>query len=179
MHALLPLRQGTHQSNPNPQGGNASMNDEDRFPSTGKKAWLCKPFLVAWIALWACLPACGGGGGGSSGQAAQPPPPPPPPVNPVAATSMNWTSPQFFTDDTPLDPTKDLELFEIYVKQDSSFGTVDHPVATVWPSTNSFDFQTVDPPLSKGVTYYASVRAVTPEGEKSDFSVSGPFFLPN
>lgn len=151
------------------------MNDEGRFPSTGKKAWVRKPFLVAWIVLWACLPACGGGGG-SSGQAAQPPPPP---VPPVAATSMNWTSPQFFTDDTSLDPAKDLELFEIYVKRDSSFGTVDLPVATVWPSTNSFDFQTVDPPLSKGVTYYASVRAVTPEGAKSDFSAYVSFFLPN
>jgi len=156
--------------------GIESMKNEGCFRATGICQWLRKSFFWSGIALWAFLPACGGGGGGSSGQAVQPPPPP---VPPVSATSMNWTSPQFFTDDTPLDPTKDLELFEIYVKQDSSPGTVDHPVATVWPSTNSFDFQTVDPPLSKGVTYYASVRAVTPEGTKSDFSAPVSFFLPN
>jgi hypothetical protein len=91
---------------------------------------------------------------------------------------MIWASPQYFTDNTPLVPSTDLDLFEIYIKQDSSFGPADNPVATAWPSTNSFDFQTLAPPLSRGVNYYASVRAVTPEGAKSDFSANVFFTLP-
>jgi hypothetical protein len=38
------------------------------------------------------------------------------------------------------------------------------------PVDNAFNFATLDPPLSKGVTYYVSVQAITTEGVKSDFS---------
>ena len=91
---------------------------------------------------------------------------------------MNWSSPQYFTDNSPLAPATDLSLFEIYIKQDSSFGPADNPVATTSPTTNFFDFRTLVPPLSKGVTYYASVRAVTTDGVKSDFSAYVSFSLP-
>ena len=74
-------------------------------------------------------------------------------------------------------PAADLVRFEIYVRQDTSFGPDDIAVATAPPLDNTFDLETVVPPLSRGVTYYVSVRAFTTEGEASDFSNLYPFSL--
>jgi hypothetical protein len=90
-----------------------------------------------------------------------------------------WEAPQYFTDNTTLVPAADLVGFEIYVRQDTSFGPDDIAVATAPPLDNTFDLETVVPPLSRGVTYYVSIRAVTTEGETSDYSNVYSFSLPN
>jgi hypothetical protein len=74
-------------------------------------------------------------------------------------------------------PSRDLQGFEIYVKQDSSFGPADNPVATPSPLDTSYSLGNITPPLTQGVTYYISLRTVTVEGMKSDFSPSVPFSL--
>lgn len=91
---------------------------------------------------------------------------------------LMWSPPGYFTDNSPLSPAQDLEQFEIYVKKDLPFGPDDNAVATVPPAEYSFDLETLSPPLSKGVIYNASVRAVPLEGEISDFSSTVSFSLP-
>jgi len=71
-----------------------------------------------------------------------------------------------------------LRGFEIYVKQDASFGSADDPVATAPPWDNNFDLNNLAPLLSRGVTYYVSIRSVTNEGVKSDFSSIDSFSFP-
>ena len=121
--------------------------------------------LGASLVLGALLSACSGGGGSSSA-----------PV--VVGKSVYWAPPQYFADNTPLVASRDLKGFEIYIKQDSSFGPADNPVATASPLVNRYNLSNISFPLSKGVTYYVSLRAVTKEGVKSDFSPAAPFSLP-
>jgi len=120
--------------------------------------------LVTLAVLGAVLPACSGCGS-SSGPSVQ-------------GKSVYWAAPQSFTDNTPLVPSRDLQGFEVYIRQDSSFGSADNPVATAQPLDTSYNLANVSPPLSKGVTYYVSLRAVTVDGVKSDFSPAASFTLP-
>ena len=124
--------------------------------------WVLRTSLV----LGALLSACGGGGGSSSA-----------PV--VLGKSVYWAPPQFFTDSTtPLVPSRDLQGYEIYVKQVSSFGPADNAVATPAPLDTSFYLGNITPPLTQGVTYYLSLRTVTVYGLKSDFSPAASFSPP-
>ena len=113
---------------------------------------------ILWtsLVLVALLSACSGGGSSSA------------PV--VLGKSVYWAPPQTFTDNTPLIPSRDLQGFEIYVKQDNVFGPADNAVATPSPLDTSYNLGNINPPLSKGTTYYLSMRTVTVEGMKSDFS---------
>ena len=132
----------------------------------GERIMRHKQILATLAIMGALLSACGGGGGG---QSSSPPP---------AAKTLGWAPPQYFTDNTPVIPPSDLKHFEIYVKQDSSFGPDDNAIATALPVDNTFNLATLFPPLSRGVTYYVSVRAVPVDGEKSDFSSpAAPFSI--
>ena len=122
-----------------------------------------KQIFATVAILGALLSACGGGGSSSP---------------PLQAKTFGWSPPQYFTDGTPLLPASDLKYFEIYVKQDPSFGPDEKAITTAPPAATTFNLATLVPPLSKGVTYYASVRAVSVEGEKSDFSASASFSFP-
>jgi len=126
------------------------------------------PVTVAVLGAF-LFSACGDGGSSSS----QPPP------SPLPAKMMRWKAPQYFTDNSSLTPATDLQRFEIYVRQDSSFGTDDSAIATASPVDTTFDLASLVPPLSRGVTYYVSVRAVTVDDEKSDFSNDFSFTFPN
>jgi hypothetical protein len=119
--------------------------------------------LVALVILGVLFSACSSGG--SSGPSVQ-------------GKSVYWVAPQYFTDNTPLVPSRDLQGFEIYIRQDPSFGPADSPVATASPLNNKYDLANLSPPLSKGVTYYVSLRMITVEGMKSDFSPANSFSLP-
>jgi hypothetical protein len=124
-------------------------------------------FLAALAILGWLLPACGGGGGGSSSVSPTP-----------TSRAVFWSPPKYFTDNTPLVPSRDLLGFEIYIRQDPYFGPTDSPIATPSPMDNIYNLANVSPPLSKGVTYYVSLRTVTAEGVKSDFSPAVSFSLP-
>jgi len=121
------------------------------------------PIIAALAVMGALLCACQGGGSSSNSPAPSPTPTP-------TAKTVGWAAPQYFTDNTPLVPSRDLQGFEIYVKQDPSFGPADNPVATASPLDNTYDLANLSPPLSRGVTYYVSLRTVTVVGMKSDFS---------
>jgi len=121
--------------------------------------------LMASAVLGSVLSACSGGGSSSSSPALQ-------------GGTLYWTAPQSFTDNTPLDPASDLEGYEIYIKQDSSFGPADNVVATASPLQTSFNLGYISPPLTPGVTYYVSLRTVTVVGMTSDFSPPVSFSIP-
>ena len=110
-------------------------------------------FLLFAVLLVSCS---GGGGEGDSPS--------------LPSKTVYWASPQSFSDGTPLVPSRDLRGYEIYVKQDLPFVPADNPVATPSPLESSFYLGKITPPLSQGVTYYLSLRTVTADGMKSDFS---------
>jgi hypothetical protein len=130
-----------------------------------------KSILAALAVLGALLPACGGGGSSPNSPAPAPTPTPP-------SRTVYWAAPQYFTDNTPLVPSRDLLGFEIYIKQDPFFDPADSPVATPSPLETTYNLSNVSPPLSNGVTYYVSLRTVTLGGEKSGFSATASFSIP-
>ena len=146
------------------------------YHTTGGKAMLrSKQILVGMAVLCVLLTACGGGGSSSPTSTPNPTPTPTPTPTPM---TLEWSPPQYFTDNDPLVPVRDLECLEIYVRKDIYFGLDDTPIETLPPEASTFDLANLAPSLSKGVSYYASVRAVSIQGEKSDFSPSASFSFP-
>lgn len=141
-------------------------------------------FLATLAVFCVFLSGCSGGGSSSpSSSTPNPSPDPnptpdPTPVPVPAPTTLGWSPPQFFTDNTPLIPERDLEYFEVYIKQDPQYKPEDLPIAIVSPLVNTLYLADLSPPLSKGVNYYYFIRTVPVEGEASDFSDVGTFFLP-
>ena len=121
------------------------------------------PILAVFAVFGMLLSACSGGGLSSD------------PSTP--GKGVYWTTPQYYTDNTPLDPS-DLRGFEIYIKQDPSpFGPADNPVATTSSRENFYPLEHLTPPLTQGVTYYVSLKTVTIYDKKSDFSPPVSFSL--
>ena len=117
--------------------------------------------LGASLVLGALLSACTGDGSSSAPS--------------VPGKSVYWAPPQSFADGTPLVPSRDLQGYEIYVKQELPFVPADIPVATPSFLESVFSLVQITPPLSQGVTYYVSLRTVTVDGMKSDFSPPASF----
>ncbi len=95
---------------------------------------------------------------------------------------LSWSPPTAYTDSTPLNPTADLDSFEIYVNTSGSFSNADTPLAYVQavdPAshllTTEFNLANLGPYLSKGIVYHVSLRAVALTGAKSDFSPAASF----
>jgi hypothetical protein len=109
------------------------------------------------------LAGCGGGG---AGQAVAPPP-----SGPVSV--LAWTPPATFNDNVALDPERDLDYYEIYVRLDPNFTDGDAPsvqvaaVAAGSPITE-FTLESI-PSLPAGSRLYVSMRAVGVDQQKSDF----------
>ena len=123
------------------------------------------------MVLLGVLSGCGGGGASSSGDGTSFP-----------AKTMSWAPPTSYTDSSPLNPTNDLDRFEIYVNESGSFANADTPnaaVSAVDPVTHtlttSFNLANLGPYLSRGVVYRVSMRAVALTGLKSDFSPPASF----
>ena len=123
-------------------------------------------FIIILVCL---LSSCGDGG--SSG-----------PV--VTSKTLSWDIPTQFTDGSTFDPRTTLKEYEIYVRQDTNFSPADNYVivSAVDPSNqqliNSFDLSLAYTglSLSRGVTYYTAMRAVTTDAGCSDFSTPSPVF---
>ena len=119
--------------------------------------------------LGMCLYSCGGGGGddsmGSFGGAD------------IPAKTLSWAAPTAYTDGTPINTQKDLQSFEIYVHESSTFTEKDVPVASVAPTDRSFNLALLYPEISQGQTYYVSIRVVDTAGLVSDFSPPASFSL--
>ena len=134
-------------------------------------------FLMGLIVAMIVLPGCGGGGGGESSAVS-------PPSGTV--TALEWDPPTVAADSTPLDPRRDLDYYEFYLRTDQNFTENDQPVAQVAafydvlsPNgksfvrdlTKEFTLDNLLPFTEKGKRYYVSIRAVGVDGLKSGFMV--------
>jgi hypothetical protein len=121
--------------------------------------------IVVALILTAIFSIAGCGGGDGGGGTAFP------------AKTLSWAPPSAYTDSTPLNPSGDLDVFEIYVKTSESFSATDSPMATLkavdtgtGQLSTSFSLDNLGPYFSKGVTYFISVRTVAKNSLKSDFA---------
>ena len=110
------------------------------------------------------LAGCGGGGDTPQTQA-------PSPSGPVSI--LAWTPPATYNDNAVLDPERDLDYYEIYVRQDPNFTDSDLPliqvtaVAAGSPVTE-FTLELI-PSLPAGSQLFVSMRAVGVDQQKSAF----------
>jgi len=140
-------------------------------------------FLMGLIVAMIVLPGCGGGGGGGSSA-----------VSPPSGSFMalEWDPPRVAADSTPLDPRRDLDYYEFYLRTDQNFTENDQPVAQVAAFydvlsnngksfkrelTTEFTLDNLLPFTEKGKNYYVSIRAVGVDGLKSGFMVPVPWDL--
>ena len=110
-----------------------------------------------------------GCGGGSSGEQ-------------LPTKMLRWNPPTSYADSTPLNPTYELDSYEIYVKESGNFSDTDSAMASLSATNNStgqittsFNLANLSPFISKEITYFVSVRAVAKNGLKSNFSPSATF----
>jgi len=130
--------------------------------------------LLGGFAAILLLSGCGGGGGTGQSQG-------PAPSGPVSV--LAWTPPTTYNDNVALDPERDLEYYEIYVRQDGNFTDSDLPAiqlaavaATVLPDgrtvarslVTEFTLELI-PSLPAGSQLYVSMRAVGIDQQKSAF----------
>ena len=130
--------------------------------------------LLGGFAAIVLLAGCGGGGDAPQSQGQAPSGP---------ASVLAWTPPTTYNDNVALDPERDLDYYEIYVRQDSNFTDTDVPVIQVAAvaSTLSPDGLTVVkslvtevsldliPSLPGGTQLFVSMRAVGVDQQKSTF----------
>jgi hypothetical protein len=131
------------------------------------------PILL--IASGVFLAACGGGGETAQGQA-------PPPAGPVSV--LAWDPPANYADNAALDPYRDLDHYELYVRPDSNFTDNELPVALIAAVTDAppsggnpgskilekeFILENVQPFITPGNRHYVSLKAVGIDGQKSGF----------
>lgn len=128
--------------------------------------------LAGACAVALLLAGCGGGG--SEAQSA----------TPVAPKILNWTAPTTFADGTPLDPARDLNIYEFYVNTSGAFSAGDTPMAYVsafdsstGTVATSFNLANLSQFLTPGVQYHVAIRSVALNGNKSAFSASAAFSL--
>ncbi len=141
-------------------------------------------FLAIILTAIVGLAGCGGGGGTDETSSSGGGTPPPGGGTTSSPHTLRWAPPQQYTDGTPLNPVTDLESFEVYVKEANSFTSGDSPAALVsavdqktGSLNTSFDLSNLSAFLSKGVSYYVSLRAVARNGDKSAFSSAASFSL--
>lgn len=126
-------------------------------------------FLGGFAALF-LLSGCGGGGDTSQGQ-------PPVPSGPVSV--LEWTPPTTYNDNAVMDPQRDLDYYEIYVRKDPNFSESDLPLIQIaavsagLPVTE-FPLELI-PSLPAGSQLFVSMRAVGVDQQKSAFMTPVPW----
>ena len=138
-----------------------------------------RSILVWGLIILGTFSGCGGEGGGggasSSGDGGGGTPP--------SSKTLSWVPPDSYTGNTSLNPFTDLAGYEIYVNESGTFTDADAPkvfVRAVDDVTHTlittYNLANLAPPLSRGVVYRVSMRAVSVTGAKSAFSYPAPFF---
>jgi hypothetical protein len=121
--------------------------------------------LLGGFAAVLLLAGCGGGGGDTPQSQV------PPPSGPVSV--LAWTPPTTYNDNVTLDPVRDLDYYEVYVRQDPNFTASDQPliqVAAVAAGSLVTEFTLeLIPSLPAGSQLYVSMRAVGVDQQKSGF----------
>jgi len=86
---------------------------------------------------------------------------------------LAWTPPTTYNDNVVLDPERDLDYYEIYVRQDANFTDSDLPViqvAAVAAGSPVTEFTlALIPSLPAGNQLFVSMRAVGVDQQKSAF----------
>jgi len=120
--------------------------------------------LLGGFAAVFLLAGCGGGGETSQSQG-------PPPSGPVSV--LAWTPPTTYNDNVALDPERDLDYYEIYIRQDANFTDSDLPmiqVAAVAAGSPVTEFTLeLIPSLPANKHLFVSMRAVGIDKQKSTF----------
>jgi len=129
------------------------------------KRFTAMRMLLGGLAAITLLAGCGGGGEGTSTSQG------PAPSGPVSV--LEWTPPTAYNDNVPMDPARDLEYYEIYVRQDANFTDGDQPliqVAAVAAGSPVTEFTLeLIPSLPPGSQLYVSMKAVGVDHQKSAF----------
>jgi hypothetical protein len=126
------------------------------------------------LAATVLLAGCGGGGEAPQSQG-------PAPSGP--ASVLAWTPPATYKNNVPMDPERDLDYYEIYVRQDPKFTESDQPMIQIAAvaAALSPDGRTVArslvteftleliPSLPAGNQLFVSMRAVGVDHQKSAF----------
>jgi len=131
--------------------------------------------LLGGIAAAILLAGCGGGGGDTPQSQVTPP------SGPVSV--LAWVPPTTYNDNVALDPEKDLDYYEIYLRQDANFTDADLPaiqvaaVATIVSPNGlnitrspvtEFTLELI-PSLPASKHLFVSMRAVGIDKQKSAF----------
>jgi hypothetical protein len=89
-----------------------------------------------------------------------------------------------YADNVPLDPYRDIDYYEVYVRSDVNFTDADLPLALIAavkdaPSVGGnpggkipeteFILENIQPLISPGSRHYVSLKAVGIDGQKSGF----------
>jgi hypothetical protein len=86
---------------------------------------------------------------------------------------LAWTPPTTYNDNVALDPARDLDYYEIYVRQDPNFADSDQPLVQVaavagGSPVTEFTLELI-PSVPPGSQLYVSMRAVGIDHQKSAF----------
>jgi hypothetical protein len=139
--------------------------------------------ILGGFAVALLLSGCGGGDVGSAGGEA----PGVPPAGPV--TVLTWNPPSIFADSEPVDPYRDIDHYEVYIREDANFTNSDNPVMVIPALTNvdpthapsaagirkgkkpnsEFILENLNPYISTASRQYVSLKAVGVDGQKSPF----------
>lgn len=128
--------------------------------------------LLGGFAAIVLLAGCGGGGGDTpQSQGQTPQSQGQTPSGPVSV--LAWTPPTTYNDNVALDPVRDLEYYEIYVRQDANFTDSDLPLiqlaaVSAGSLVTEFTLELI-PSLPAGSQLYVSMRAVGVDQQKSAF----------
>ena len=133
--------------------------------------------LFLYIMLGVFLFGCGSGQDSSPAQSQVTPPS-------VPVTVLSWNPPSRYADNSTLDPFRDLDHYEVYVRGDGNFTDADLPMATVAAVKDApaaggnpagkvleseFILNNIQPFIGPGTRHYVSLKAVGMDGQKSAF----------
>lgn len=127
------------------------------------------------VVLGILVAGCGGGGEGPQAQSGG---------GGTYATTLVWDPPKNFADGVSIDPRRDLDHYEVFLRTDPDFNDTDLPVALVTAisdfastggisnrrkPTTEFSLDGLLPYTQPGKRYYVSIKAVGVDGLKSGF----------